>query len=731
MAEPSLWGSAFSLPSVIGLPRMTPLSNGTFLVLGKTGTYPAFTLTAWIYNADGSLEARQDLDVPDHEVPGVYGDLEIPAIDPMAVELPDGRIAITWTVNTPSSGNTYVAPWMCIYSADLTPIGLTKPVFDPVSGARDYAESIVALDDGTLVISARNEKDSHAYLRVFSPDGMRSAALDLGSAGGSMPGIALTDVAALANGNVAVVVREDTSSLKGYVLTPSGVGGPALSTPFSISTSPSPIKEEIKVTGLEGGGFVVTWMEQGPDGSPDFNAFFRIYKPDGTPLSDGKPVSTLGFPDLLSAGHSNVLSLPGGGFAVAYEKATGHVGGVPGFEVHLATFDEHGARVSDDLRVSQEATTASIDLHELHLLADGRIVVRHSQGVQIVDPRDKAVSLAGTPRDDQYIGTSFNDGMNGGDGADSLVGAAGNDMLNGGGDNDTLFGDSGADHLNGGSGIDFISFANAKTGVTAGLSSGSGGDAAGDVYTGIEGLLGSSFRDALTGNGSAILMGRRGNDSYYVRSRDSVRESAGEGQDTVIARGSYTLRSDADIEVLKLSGVSAKKSASLTGSDTANEIIGHAGTNRLKGQGGDDALKASSGNDRLYGGSGDDTIWGGSGNDKLYGQSGRDVFVFDKKPASTKNVGRIVDFSSKYDSIYLADKVFRKIGSGSEKKPKKLKKAFFEVGSEADDRNDHIIYDKKKGVLYYDADGTGSKEQVKIATLSNKATLKYHDVFII
>ncbi|MBJ6124416.1 calcium-binding protein [Microvirga splendida] len=705
MAEPFLWGSAFSPPSVIGLPRMTPLSNGTFLILGKTGRYPDFTLTAWIYNADGSLKARQDLDVPDHEVPGVYGDLEIPAIDPMAAELPDGRIAITWTVNTPSSGNTYVAPWMCIYSADLAPTGAPKPVFDPVSGARDYAESIIALDDGTLVVSARNEKDGHAYLRVFSPDGTRSAALDLGLAGGSAPGVALTDVTALANGNVAVVVREGTSSLKGYVLTPSDVGNPASPPYFEISTSTSIQKEAVKVTALRGGGFVVTWMEQGSAEEPAFNAFFRVYRPDGT-ASDVKPVSPLALPDLLSAGHSDVLSLPSGGFAVAYEKATELVGGVPGFEVHLAIFDEHGARVSDDLRVSQKATTASIYLHELHPMADGRILVRHSQGIQIVDPRGEAVSLKGTARDDHYIGTAFNDTLDGG---------AGSDVLNGAG------------------GIDFVSFASSSIGVTASLS-GASGDGVGDTWISIEGIIGSSFGDVFTGNGSSILKGRSGDDTYRIKAGDILEESAHEGRDTVLVGGSYKLRADAEVEVLRLFGISSKTRANLTGSETANEIVGHGGKNTLRGLSGNDVLKALSGNDTLKGDAGADKLHGGSGKDKLYGGTGRDVFVFDTKPSKSTNVDRIYDFNPKYDSIQLENKIFTKLGKGSTKgstKGVKFKKDMFVKGDAAKDKEDRIIYDNKTGALSYDQDGTGSKAQVKIATLSKNLKLSYHDFFVI
>ena len=53
------------------------------------------------------------------------------------------------------------------------------------------------------------------------------------------------------------------------------------------------------------------------------------------------------------------------------------------------------------------------------------------------------------------------------------------------------------------------------------------------------------------------------------------------------------------------------------------------------------------------------------------------------------------------------------------------------TGTKAQDREDRIVYDKKTGSLYYDQDGTGSKAQVKIATIVNKTTLKFDDFFVI
>jgi hypothetical protein len=41
-----------------------------------------------------------------------------------------------------------------------------------------------------------------------------------------------------------------------------------------------------------------------------------------------------------------------------------------------------------------------------------------------------------------------------------------------------------------------------------------------------------------------------------------------------------------------------------------------------------------------------------------------------------------------------------------------LKSSAFHTGSAAHDKNDCIIYNKKTGALYYDADGTGTSNQV-------------------
>jgi serralysin len=91
-----------------------------------------------------------------------------------------------------------------------------------------------------------------------------------------------------------------------------------------------------------------------------------------------------------------------------------------------------------------------------------------------------------------------------------------------------------------------------------------------------------------------------------------------------------------------------------------------------------------------------------------------------------------MDFNVADDTIWLENKIFKKLGNaGSEAAPAVLNSKFFVTGSKAKDRDDYIIYDKKKGILYYDADGSGKAAAVEIATIKKNLKLTVDDFKII
>ncbi|HEV2565366.1 MAG TPA: hypothetical protein VGU19_09805 [Microvirga sp.] len=180
------------------------------------------------------------------------------------------------------------------------------------------------------------------------------------------------------------------------------------------------------------------------------------------------------------------------------------------------------------------------------------------------------------------------------------------------------------------------------------------------------------------------------------------------------------------------SGQIARNTTTDTQTDGGPDVVtGTGGTDVLTGDDFGNSLIGGAGNDILNGQAGHDRLVGGAGKDVLTGGVGQDVFVFDTRPNARTNVDRIVDFRYRDDSFQLDNKVFTKLGSGTPSKPKKFKSDMFVESKKAQDREDRIVYDKKTGALYYDQDGTGSKAQVKIATLGNKSKLYYHDFFVI
>lgn len=150
-----------------------------------------------------------------------------------------------------------------------------------------------------------------------------------------------------------------------------------------------------------------------------------------------------------------------------------------------------------------------------------------------------------------------------------------------------------------------------------------------------------------------------------------------------------------------------------------------------------DVLRGLAGKDTLSGGDGDDRIYGGAGNDTLTGDAGRDIFVFDARLGTSKtdrkvNYDTITDFKVGQDKIWLENKIFTKLGKkGSEAKPLALAKKFFLAGDKAKDADDHILYNKKTGVLSYDPDGNGAKQAIEFAKLTAKLKLTNKDLFIV
>lgn len=126
---------------------------------------------------------------------------------------------------------------------------------------------------------------------------------------------------------------------------------------------------------------------------------------------------------------------------------------------------------------------------------------------------------------DNLSGSDLADTLGGFEGADRLEGRGGNDNLLGGLGDDVLIGGAGADFHDGGDGIDTASFQGSIQRNLAdlqGLNAGQG-DAAGDVFTNVENLIGGNRVDILFGDaGANAISGGSGSDRVAGRAGDDV-----------------------------------------------------------------------------------------------------------------------------------------------------------------------------------------------------------------
>ena len=248
------------------------------------------------------------------------------------------------------------------------------------------------------------------------------------------------------------------------------------------------------------------------------------------------------------------------------------------------------------------------------------------------------------------------------DGAETLYGFDGDDVLLGLGGDDVLVGGAGADKLVGGDGFDVASYATATAGVYVhtGDVAQNAGDAAGDTYEGVEGLVGSDHDDTLIttwSGGSAwggagddvlvargeagttmLLQGETGNDVLYGGlAMDEL--VGGDGDDSA-----FGYEGD---DVLRL-GAGDDYALGGAGNDV---VLMDGGDDEAHGGSGSDVLVMGAGDDLAFGDEGDDRIDLGTGNDFALGGRGADTFVF------TAGQDRIGDFEAGRDRIELSSDV--------------------------------------------------------------------------
>jgi Ca2+-binding RTX toxin-like protein len=248
------------------------------------------------------------------------------------------------------------------------------------------------------------------------------------------------------------------------------------------------------------------------------------------------------------------------------------------------------------------------------------------------------------------------------DGFENLIGSDFRDLLDGDDGDNRIEGGAGADEIDGGGGFDIAAYGNSASGVTVDLRSAraqfGGGDAAGDRFVGIEGVIGSAFADTLTGTDAGnyfrggtgdVIAALGGNDRIVLADATGASVDGGDGAgDVLTVRGAVT--GLASLTGVERAVVFAGGTLSLAGIDTGPAVIVSRGTvaNQvaITGGGADERIVAGE-FDRIAGGAGDDTIVvasrqgrvdGGAGDDTLLVAAGTSVDLDDSNFANIETV---------------------------------------------------------------------------------------------
>ncbi len=219
-----------------------------------------------------------------------------------------------------------------------------------------------------------------------------------------------------------------------------------------------------------------------------------------------------------------------------------------------------------------------------------------------------ALATTATAGDDNFIGSSLADTLQGGAGNDRLMGNASDDILSGGDGNDQLIGGFGNDTLIGGQGDDELS-GSFENNIYK-FSSGDGHDVVNfgnrlDIIEFDASIALSNIKVIVSENNQDLILQINGT-AQSITLRDAFLNSRFAANEIRFTDGT----------VLTVDDLSTLQTISTNGDD------------RLLGILSGDALSGGDGNDRIIGGNADEIITGGTGNDLLSGGAGNNIFRF-------------------------------------------------------------------------------------------------------
>ncbi|MDJ0716024.1 MAG: chondroitinase-B domain-containing protein [Prochloraceae cyanobacterium] len=322
------------------------------------------------------------------------------------------------------------------------------------------------------------------------------------------------------------------------------------------------------------------------------------------------------------------------------DDTASYEGSAIGVNVNLATGIGSGGDATGDRLVEIENLIGSAQSDTL--VGDNRDnIIEGAAGADSIDGRggSDTASYSSSAAVSVNLATNINTGGDAqGDtlvAIENLIGSNFGDSLVGNDGNNIIEGAGGADTIEGGLGSDTASYDDSNQAVNVNLATGinSGGDAAGDILSGIENLIGSDENDTLTGNGGInSIEGGDGND-LLIGSAGADILDGGDDED----RASYETSAVA-VNVNLATGVGVGGDAQGDTLENIENLTGSASNDTLVGDNDENLLSGGAGNDSLVGGGDEDTLIGGAGADILDGGANEDLASYENSTAVNVNL---------------------------------------------------------------------------------------------
>ena len=668
-------GSEFKVNSITDLwqksPDVTVFADGSYLIVwdGRFSgpDYDTYYIAGQRYNASGVA---------------VGGEILIDAVadgnsrDPRVVTLSDGGFAVTFTYSQPTVLDP-TAIFVRAYNANGTPRGAAVQV-DTVAVFESRNPEVAALSNGGFMVFFTAEtinngtKFEEIYARIHGANGAPLGADFLVNTNVGQYDQIIPQAVSLANGNVMVIWHSEGSLPTGGALNSNEIRGSLFSPAGALIRGDFSIGDAFGVVGdgardfsicaLQNGGFAVTYYEValGTGGNPTtFNYTMQIFNGAGDPVSARYlVVNETGIPENVS-----IAQLETGEILVAWDVPVNPLSTYYE-DVRGRLFDLNGNALSDVFQIAEYRLDAQENPRVAALAGGGFVVTFQSEAI---DPSYEGISAREFGRataGDDVATVDVTGHLSGLAGNDQLYGNAQTNTLNGGGGSDNLWGGLGADRLIGGddAGVDYARYDDASYGdLTIRLDApalNTGAAAAGDTYSGIEGVVGGAGNDTIVGDGQTnFLFGNDGNDALYGEGGNDIIVGAnggdaaggGGGDDTLLmddyaapaaSTGADTGYGDAGADLVWGYGgndtlYGGDDNDSLVGNDFGSAVAGfdllfggNGNDQFFVGLGGNAYIDGGAGADTFFGGAINDTMRGGAGNDYLFGSTGSDGFQF-------------------------------------------------------------------------------------------------------